>query len=105
MRVSLRGPKERTELGGLQSGLPDQHCGTDLYQQRPRVTASRPARRVRGPGARPNSVPHRQPGPQPDLSSPVDVHTASYVESMGARCLIFSSRHYKQKRELLTAGL
>lgn len=99
MLVSLRGGQKWTELGGLKSGLPNQHRGTDLYQQqqpaagcrRPRVTDSRPIRRGRGPRARPDSVPDRQPGPQTDLSRPIDVHT----ECMEARSKNISGEELK----------
>ena len=73
--------EERPQLGGLQPGLPVQHRGANLHRhqqpaagRRPRVPTDRPhGRGCGGPGApRPRPVPHRQPGPQPDLPGPID---------------------------------
>lgn len=109
--MSLRGPEEWTEFGGLQSGLSVQHRGADLHRQqqpaagrrRPRVPANRPGRRGSGPGARPDPLPDRQPGPQPDLSSPIDPHIRdftiqSYNTDSHMKCI---EAHSCQKNDLM----
>ena len=82
-----RRSEEWAQLGGLQSGLSVQHRGADLHRhqqpaagrRRPRVPDHTPDRRGRGPGARPDPLPDRQPGPQPDLSSPIDLQTRTLL--------------------------
>lgn len=85
--VSCRRSEKWPELGGLQSGLSVQHCGADLYRQQqpasscrwPRVPSNRPGRWGRSSRASPAPLTDRQPGPERDLSSPIDLHNWDFT--------------------------